>query len=105
MLNRVRCHTTSFWGQVFDFFAEAFKRDFPPCPLTALFGVVEPNRVMDEYEEQIISLSTLLARKLLLQRCKSEEPPLFRYVAEGIRKHFTFREMCAVLKFASHNPR
>ena len=67
------CHKLqNYWCQIFDFLAKAFKRDFPPEPLIALFGVVEaPNH----YEVQAVSLCTLLARKLILQAWKSDKPP------------------------------
>ena len=72
------CHKLqNFWCEIFDFLSKAFERDFAPAPLTALFGIVEPDKVKNkyEYEVQAISLSTLLARKLILQAWKSDKPP------------------------------
>ena len=73
------CHKLqNFWCEIFDFLSKAFERDFAPAPLTALFGIVEPDKVKNKYEVQAISLSTLLARKLTLQAWKSDKPPTKR---------------------------
>ena len=72
----VQCHKLqNFGGQLFDFLTRAFGRDIPLAPLTALFGMVEPGWALSKYEVQVISLSTLLARKLILQAWKSEKTP------------------------------
>ena len=65
----------TFWSNVFDFMSRAYQRDFPPEPLTALFGVVERGWAQNKSERQAIKLATLVARKLILQAWKSVNPP------------------------------
>ena len=72
----ILCHKLqNFWNQLFDLFGKAYNRDFPPAPLTALFGTVAPGWAQNKYEIKAILLSTLLARKLILQAWKSAKPP------------------------------
>ena len=72
----ILCHKLqNFWNQLFDLFGKAYNRDFPPAPLTALFGTVAPGWAQNKHEIKAILLSTLLARKLILQAWKSAKPP------------------------------
>ena len=72
----IHCHKLqSFWSQIFDFMSKAYQRDFPPEPLTALFGVVERGWAQNNCERQAVKLATLVARKLILQAWKSVNPP------------------------------
>ncbi len=72
------CHKLqSFWGSLFDFFTKAFNHPCHPDPFTVLFGVANPDSVKSGCEAKAISLSTLLARKLILQSWKCERSPTF----------------------------
>ena len=67
----------SFWGSVFDFFTKVFKHPCKPAPFTILFGVVNPDEVKSGHEARVLSLSTILVRKLILQSWKSKSSLTF----------------------------
>lgn len=70
------CHKTQLLD-LSDFFTKAFKHPCNPAPYAMLFGVANPEDVKSNWEARAISLSTLLARKLILQSWISEKSPTF----------------------------
>lgn len=72
------CHKLqSFWASLFEFLTNAFSHLCNLDPFTVLFGVANPDCVKSRFEAKAISLSTLLARNLILQFWKSEMSPTF----------------------------
>lgn len=74
----VHCHKLQqFWGSIFDFVTKAIGRRVLCTPITILFGVTELGWAKNKYEVRVISMCTLLARKMILLCWKSDKPPSF----------------------------
>lgn len=66
-----------FWNCIFDFLSKVIGRSVPCTPLTVLFGVTDLDWTKNKGVTQVISLCTLLARKLILLCWKSDKRPSF----------------------------
>lgn len=77
------CDLSRFWDLIFRVFSHICNIVIDPNPITAIFGVIPNQYGLNSYQTNAVAFSSLLARRLILQKWKDARPPSFiQWVSE-----------------------
>lgn len=69
----------TFWQSIFETFSKIFGKGLAPSPFIALFGVAQMGSHLEMWERTILAFCSLLARKLILLKCKDPTPSTYSH--------------------------
>ena len=83
----------TYWQKIFQSFSDIIGRVIDPKPLTAIFGVKEPDLVLSNSQYNTITFISLLAHRLILINWKQARPPTHSALLKDVMQHLQLEKI------------
>lgn len=82
-----------FWSAVFDTFSFMCGKEIKPDPVIAIFGVASENLSLPPGQSDALAFSSMLARRLILLKWKSNKPPTHIKWVESVMAYLKLEKL------------